>query len=308
MSTKPKRKPPLDPAEIANKRILADIAAREAQKQAERTLASDIGLDIKPPKPEPANAFEFLSDEFERKNFGDRPNTYTRIVYGPDPLLQSCPTLKAQLEKYGLEDYAKATKQAIIENGANAVPDAVLQRGLAAAIARFGVESVAAAFAERVMKIPCRQVEVEADTEDPLLLGRPLEEAVERYGNPGMAVKFLSDSCITHFGMRGYEIVKKENGDPVRVGTLIMGEIPEYMAERRRRFYAEQSNRLVRDMEQAFDDVATRDIGGRSGFGVLREGETINAMAAGDFSDDPMLAASYLGRERRTGIRLDREA
>lgn len=307
MSTKPKRKPPADPSEAANKRILAGIAAREAQREAEKTLASDIGLDVKPAQPPPANAFEMLSDEFDRRNFGDRPNTYTRVVYGPDPLLQSCPTLKASLEKYGLEDYAKATAELIRTKGAQAVPDAVMQRGLAASIARFGVDAVANAFIERIMKIPCRTVEVEADTEDPLLLGRPLEEAVERYGSPGMAVKFLSDSCISHFGLRGYVIVKNEAGDPVRVGTLVMGEIPEYMAERRRRHYAEQSNRLVRDMEQAFDDVATRDIGGRSGFGVLREGETVNAQAAGDFADDPMLAASYLGRQRTTGIRLDRE-
>jgi hypothetical protein len=308
MSTKPKKKaPPSDPAEAANARILEQIRAREDQKEAERTLASDIGLDVRPPKPDAANAAEFLADEWDRKNFGDRPRTFSRIIYGPDPLLHSCPHLKAQLEKYGLEDYANATAEAIRIKGENAVPDPVMQKGLRSAIAAFGVDAVAKAFVDRIMKIPARNVEVESESEDPLLLGRPMEEAVERYGNPGMAPKFLSDRCISHFGMRGYQIVRDERGDPVKVGTLIMAEIPEWMADRRRRFYAAESARHVSEIETGWIGAAERDIGERKGFSVLRPGENVSSSAAGDFSDDPELTRTYLGRERATGFRLDRE-
>lgn len=306
MSTR--RKAPIaDPAEAANKRIIADIEAREHQKESEKALANDLGLDLKPPVPEAGTAAEFLSNEWDRKNFGEQPTTYTRVIYGPDPLLHSCPQMKHLIEKLGLEEYANVTAEAIRLKQEKAVADPVMQRGLRAAIAAFGVDSVANAFVERIMKIPTRTVEVEADSEDPLLLGRPLEEAVERYGSPGMAPKFLSERCIKQFGMRGYVVVKKENGDPVTVGTLIMGEIPIAMAERRRRFYAEQSNKQLRDIEGAFEDVANREIDKRSGFSVLRKDENVHADAAGDFPDDPMLAGSYLGRTRGTGFRLDRE-
>jgi hypothetical protein len=222
-------------------------------------------------------------------------------------LLHSCPHFKAQLEKYGLEDYANATAEAILLKGDKAVSDPVMQKGLRGAIAAFGAAAVAKSFVERIMKIPARTVEVESESEDPMLLGRPMEEAVERYGSPGMAPKFLSDRCISHFGLRGYVIVRDEKGDPVKVGTLIMAEIPEWMAERRRRFYAGESTRQLSEIETGFIGTAERDIGDRAGFSVLRPGENVTSSAAGDFADDPELTRSYLGRDRATGFRLDRE-
>ena len=301
------RKPRRDPAEVANQQILDDIKRREDQKEAERTLAHDIGLDIKPEKPKAENAFEFLSDEWDRKSFGDPPATYTRIVYGPDPLLHSCPHMKSQIETVGLERYAQATAEAIVLKEERAVSDPVMQRGLRSAIAAFGVQSVAEAFKQRIMKIPQRTVEVEAGSEDPMLLARPLEEAVERYGTAGMAPKFLSERCIQRFGLRGYVIVKDEKGDPVKVGTLVMGEIPKALAERRQRFYVEKSNEALATIEEGFHDSVEREIHGRGGFSVLNSGETIRSSAAGDFEGDPELTASYLGRSRETGFRLERQ-
>src|SRR5215472_10521567 len=111
MSTPKKKR--LDPVDAANQRVLEDIARRNEQKEAEKALAADIGLDLKPERPEAKNAFEFLAEEWDRKSFGDPPATYTRIVYGPDPLLNSCPDMKSQIESLGLERYAEATADAI---------------------------------------------------------------------------------------------------------------------------------------------------------------------------------------------------
>jgi len=304
-----KKRKAFDPAEAANARVLEGIRQRAEEKENQKAFAADIGLDPKPqPKPEAKTAAEFLADEWDRASFGDPPETYTRVVYGPDPLLRSCPEMKARIEAIGLEAYAHATAEAIRLKGENAVPDPHMRFALGGAIKTFGLESVAAAFVERIMKIPRREVQIETDREDPLILARPLEEAVEKYGNPGMAPKFLSPLCIERFGMRGYVVVTKPNGDPVKVGTLIMAEIPKAMAERRLRHYAEMSNKQVREIESGFNDVAERHIGETSGFATLRTGENVSSSAAGDFADDPELTRSYLGRNREAGFRLDREA
>src|SRR5215471_6989373 len=268
MST-PKRKVKIkDPATAANEAILADIARRNEQKANEKALADDIGLNPKPQASTATNAAEFLAEEWDKKAFGN-PETYSRVVYGPDPLLDKCPEAKLRIEQIGLEAYAQSTAEAIRLKRDKAVPDPIMQRALANGIERFGLESVVNAFLERIMKIPQRTIYVETDGEDPLLLSRPLEEAVERYGSPGMAPKFLSERCIDRFGLRGYQIVLKENGDPVKVGTLIMGEIPIHVAERRQRHYAQMSDEQLRQIEGGFNDVAERAIGNTKGFATL---------------------------------------
>jgi hypothetical protein len=304
------RKPPAnDPAEAANARILADRQQRIDTQVAEKTLASDLGLDLKEPEPLADNPVDFLSEEWDRKTFGDAIPTFSRVVYGPDPLLISMPHMKATIEKIGLEEYAKATAEAILQFEEKAVPDALMQKGLRTAIAKFGVDSVAEAFAQRILRIPQRTVEVEADRSDAMIFAQPMEEAVQRYGTPGMAPKFLSERCIGVLGMRGYVIVKDEHGSPVKVGTLVMGEIPMKMAEARRRHWAEQSEQSLAETADQFEDSAARAIrdGGKSGISVLRQGESVKANAAGDFEGDPELTSSYLNRTRETGFRVERQ-
>lgn len=309
MSHKKKPVAQPDPASVANARILRDRQRREEAKVAEVTLAEDLGLNLKPEPPEADNAGDFLNDEWDRKTFGDSLPTYTRIIYGPDPLLVTCPQMKATIEKIGLEEYAKVTAETILLKEEKAVPDPIMQKGLRAAIARFGVVAVAAAFSERVLKIPSRTVEVEADRSDAMIFAKPMEEAVQKYGRPDMAPKFLSERCIGVLGMRGYVVVKDERGDPVKVGTLIMGEIPLRMAEARRRHYAEESNNLVQEAAEQFEDTAQRVIHEHRGSGVsvLERGEKFRSNAAGDIPDDPELTSSYLGQSRETGFRTSRE-
>jgi hypothetical protein len=304
-----KRKPAADPAQEANRRILADRQARIDDKAAVETLATDLGLNIKPAPNSADNPVDFLSEEWDRKTFGDAIPTYTRVVYGPDPLLVSMPAMKAKIEEIGLEEYAKATAEAIIRFEEKAVPDALMQKGLRGAIARFGAEKVAAAFRDRILKIPVRTVEVEADRSDAMIFARPMEEAVQMYGTPGMRAKFLSERCIGVLGMRGYKIVMDRQGDPVKVGTLIMGEIPERMAEARQRHFADMSDRDVADAAKQFEDHASRAIrdSGAGGFSVLGQGERIRANAAGDL-ENPELTESYLGRERNTGFTVERQS
>lgn len=298
-----------DPATLANARILEQRDQRIRKQQAEQTLAGDIGLNLQHPESAADNAVDFLADEWDRKTFGDSIPTFRRIMYGPDTLLTSCPDMKAKIEQYGLETYANSTMEAILLKEERAVPDPILQKALLGAIKRFGVASVASAFRERILKIPQRIVEVEADREDDQIMAKPFEEAVMRYGTPGMAPKFLSDRCIGVLGLRGYVIVKNEHGEPVKVGTLIMGEIPMRKAEARRRHYAEESDKDVRSMAESFEDYSERAIHDSkiSGVSVLRSGDIVHSHAAGDL-DDATQTNSYLGRDRETGISFERQA
>jgi len=290
-----------DPADAANQRILADRQSRLDQAAAEKTLSTDLGLDLKDPENNAPTAAEFLTEEWDRKTFGDAIETYTRVVYGPDPLLITCPAMKMAIENIGLEEYANATAEAIRLKEDKAVSDPIMQKGLRAAISRFGVVAVADAFRQRILKIPQRTVEVEADRSDAMIFARPMEEAVMRYGTPGMAPKFLSERCLGVLGMRGYVVVKDEKGDPVKVGTLIMGEIPIRMAEARRRHYAELSNEAVRDAGESFEDAAERAIfeAGKGGVSVLRAGDNLTSNASA--SED------NVGRSRETGVHVERQ-
>jgi hypothetical protein len=300
-----RRAPVADPAAVANQRILAERQDRIDAKNSEKALATDLGLNLKDPDPDPdrptEDPVEFLSEEWDRKTFGDAIPTYTRVVYGPDPLLINCPEVKASIENIGLERYANATAEAIRLKEENAVPDPIMRTGLRAAIARFGVAAVAMAFHTRIMRIPQRTVEVEADRSDAMIFAQPMEEAVLKYGSPGMAPKFLSDRCVGVLGMRGYKAVIDERGDPVKVGTLIMAEIPLRMAEARRRHYAEESEEKVRDSQAQFEDVAVRAIreeGNHPGLGVLGQGEMVTATDTAD-------RASF-GRSREVGFNVER--
>lgn len=301
MANKKVRQP--DPAVQHNENILADREQRIAEKSAigEGSLDLGLGLSKHPPK----NAVEFLRDEFDRKNFGDQVPTYTRILYGPDPLLTQCPAMKEQIEQLGLEEYANIVRDLIKTKRERAFSDPMLAKKIRGAIREFGEDEVAEAMAKRILKIPSRVVEIEADRDiDDEIFGKPLEDAVRRYGNPGMAPKFLSERCIGALGMRGYQIVKDERGDPVKVGTLIMGEIPIHMAERRRQMAARLSDEAVNDQAEAYyegQQRMIRDAGAvAAGSGPLRNNETLTGMASEN--------ANLLGEKFRMGLQVERES
>lgn len=300
------RKPIVDPAQAANERILAERQARidkKAQQQASEAVAAERIAEQILPESTATDAVEFLKDEFERKNFAEQLPTITRRVYGPHPLLDGCPEMKERLQKLGLEEYARVTYETIMKKGPAAVPDAIMRKGLERAIAKFGRERVAQAFSDRILTIPVREYEVEVDRDDPMMLADPLRDAVEKYGTPGMRPKFMSPRAMDVLGDRGYRVVTKENGDPVKVGTLIMGEIPEGMALARQRRYAEESIQAVRDQEEHYMETqerlveATRTAG--VGFRPLRRDEIISANATE--------TEESLGQSRAAGFHIERE-
>lgn len=306
MANKPKKPTPsltkalqasADPATAANQRVLAD---REARIVANQPEPLDLGLGL---KEKPAESATEFFDEWDKRAFGAPSATITKIIYGPDALLDGNPHVKEQLEKYGRADYAEAAAEALRRKGPLAFKDPLMQRSIRNAISQFGKEKVAAAFRDRILRIPERTVEIDAsDVLDPMIMGgNVLRDTVERYARPGMAYKFLSARCMDILGMRGYTIVKDERGDPVKAGTLFLGEIREEIAEARRQRFAAESEAEVRESEEAYRDAIARAVpdARRQGVSALDEGETVTAGASE--SED------LLGDTRSCGFRVERQ-
>jgi hypothetical protein len=304
----PKPKPGFtDPAQVHNEEILRDRERRIADQIAESPVLDAIGIRLE--HKAPTNAVEFIANEFDKKNFGT-PVFTTRVLFGPDPILQTCPIIKQRMEEIGQEDYAEAVYETIMLKEEKAFDDPLLRRGVRQGIRDWGKTKIAEAFKQRIMAIPSRLVEVEiCRDDDDEILGNPLEDAVRRYGNleTGMTPKFMSERCMSVFGRRGYQIVMDEHGDPVKVGTLIMGEIPTRIAERRREHYASISDQAVKDQEDVWVGRAAEFLkfAGRSAVGSRPLGN--DEMLKGDVFDREPAAGSPLETGAAMGLKMSRE-
>lgn len=94
---------------------------------------------------------------------------------------------------------------------------------------------------------PKARVQVIADEWDKMIAKRenatavwdspdPMKDAVDSVREPGMSYKFLSPRHIQKKGLRKFEIVT-QNGEPVRVGDMVLGKMPEAVKERRNAHY-----------------------------------------------------------------------
>ncbi len=285
-----------------NEELLSDRLDRiEASR---KVVSVDLGLGLKDPEPE--NAAEFLADEFDRKGFGDAAATITRIIWGPDPLVDQCPQLRASLDRFGREDYAEAAAENIRRNGYKAIDNTLIQRSLQTAIAKFGVEQVAAAFRARILSIPFRTVEVDASDSPETELGgfSVLTECIEQNERPGMAYRFFAQAVLDRYGWRGYTPVTLANGDIVKAGTLMLGEITlERLEVRTKRLNALAASELdglasnqVADQESALRKL--RDEGYMTnGIAPLEVGESLTYPG--------VESSQYAGH---SGVRVTREA
>jgi hypothetical protein len=88
----------------------------------------------------------------------------------------------------------------------------------------------------------------------------------------------------------------------VKVGTLVLGEIPTHIAQNRQRLAMQRSVSAVAEQEQAYEGAARPGIRGEvgaEGSGPLRPGEEFhpNAVVDDKFGD-------FLDERRNTGIEI----
>lgn len=98
----------------------------------------------------------------------------------------------------------------------------------------------------------------DGDVEDLLLAANPMEECVARHARPGMAYGFLSDAATRVLGTRNYQVVKDERGDPVKLGTLTLGEIPERLQQARRKKQEQESQGRVADLANEYTESVNK--------------------------------------------------
>lgn len=113
---------------------------------------------------------------------------------------------------------------------------------------------------------------------DPLGTRDPLEALKRQHQKPGFAVKLLSNTVNARLGQRDYRIVKDSQGDPVRFGTMVLGEIPERIAQKRREAVVQASREELQQInnvtEQEIDRLRSEAKG--MGLEILRPGEIVH--------------------------------
>lgn len=81
----------------------------------------------------------------------------------------------------------------------------------------------------------------------------PLREVADQYAKPGMHERYLSARKIQENGSTGgYEIVKDANGDPVKVRGMLLGHIPQEVADARQKHYESIGNDRLKQVTQQF--------------------------------------------------------
>lgn len=114
-----------------------------------------------------------------------------------------------------------------------------------------GVEMGADPFAKSLQQ---RRDQVIDDDMDMYIARDPLKEVADRFTHEGMRPKFLSADSVKQGGGTGdYEVVKypeghSQQGDPVMVKGMILGEMPERRAIARNNHYRNRGNMLLKQI------------------------------------------------------------
>lgn len=80
----------------------------------------------------------------------------------------------------------------------------------------------------------------------------PFREIAKRHAVPGMRAKMLSAQKVKDGGNVDYEVVKDTNGDPVKCKGMILGHIPERVAEARNKHYRKSGNERLSMISQKY--------------------------------------------------------
>lgn len=119
---------------------------------------------------------------------------------------------------------------------------------------------------------------------DPLLEMDPMSASIGPYVEKGKAYKLLSPRCNEMLGgTRGYQVVKDEQGDPVKLGNMVWGAIPEKIARQRREALQREDLSKITDIQrtQARQAEDIIDRAKELGLTVLPPGETVQNIGDG---------------------------
>ena len=82
----------------------------------------------------------------------------------------------------------------------------------------------------------------------------PMGDLAKRYVPEGMSPKFLSPRKVEVEGKRGFEYVRNEKGEPVRLGNLVLGQMPMDKVLQRREHYREMGRKAQAEAVNTFNE------------------------------------------------------
>lgn len=89
-------------------------------------------------------------------------------------------------------------------------------------------------------------------------IGDPMKALIDEHIVPGQRPRFLSREMIRERGLRGYEVVRHPNGDPVVLGNMILGQMPEAKAQKRDSYYRNESAERITEAHDNFIEAQQR--------------------------------------------------
>lgn len=123
----------------------------------------------------------------------------------------------------------------------------------------------------------------------------PVASLLQRHGEPGKKYRLLSERIVGARGLRGYVPVRDGEGNLVKLGTSVLGEMPEELAQKRDAFFQEESSRAVRVAQEEFQVKQEQMVhdAGVEGVGPLASNQVLHDV------NDP----SFVGQ---TGLQISR--
>jgi hypothetical protein len=120
---------------------------------------------------------------------------------------------------------------------------------------------------------------IEERRDQPWAASDPIQEAIDTFGEKGFRYRAMSPMVCEQRGMRGWEPVKKENGDHVKIGGMFLGRMPEHVAEQRNAHYRSIGNEQLKNAAENLQIDQERVIrdAGKQGRGItpLRPGTSL---------------------------------
>jgi hypothetical protein len=126
----------------------------------------------------------------------------------------------------------------------------------------------------------------------------PYKELSQRHAKPGMVHRMLSPTVIKRKGMRGWQPVKEEDGQPAKHGDMILAEVPAKEKARRDRRLELLNRESLQEAAENFAEESAKAIRDSGVMGVA-------PLTAGDHLNDwDSSAETTIGRSSSRGIEL----
>jgi hypothetical protein len=123
----------------------------------------------------------------------------------------------------------------------------------------------------------------------------PVHSLVATHGRAGMKNRLLSEGVVAKRGLRGWQPVRDDAGNLVKLGTSVLAEMPADLAEQRAAHFREQSSSAVRAAKDELIEKQERlaSDSGAAGIGPLE-------------SNQIMEDAQHPGRVIESGLQVRR--